>query len=46
LSNFLITKVQEEETEKAIKDLEEIIRHDKLGNAQPHADYGMFSYKL
>ena len=31
---------------QAIEDLEKIIRHDELGDDQPHADYGMFSYEL
>ena len=45
-SNFLITEVQDEETEQAIEDLEKIIRHDELEDDQPHADYGMLSYEL
>jgi len=45
-SDFPITEVQDEETEQAIEDLEEIIRHDELGDDQPHADYCMFSYEL
>jgi len=45
-SDFPITEVQDEETEQAIADLEEIIKRDHLGNDQPHADYGMFSYEL
>ena len=45
-SDFPITEVHDEETEQAIEDLEEIIRHDELGDDQPHADYGMFSYEL
>ena len=45
-SDFPITEVHDEETEQAIADLEEIIKHDELGDDQPHADYGMFSYEL
>jgi len=44
-SDFPITEVQDEETEQAIADLEEIIRRDELGDDQPHADYGMLSYE-
>jgi len=45
-SDFPITEVQDEETEQAIADLEEIIRRDELKYDQPHADYGMLSYEL
>jgi len=45
-SDFPITEVQDEETKQAIEDLKEIIRQDELGDDQPHADYGMFSYEL
>jgi len=45
-SDFPITEVQDEKTEQAIADLEEIIRRDDVGDDQPHAAYGMFSYEL
>jgi len=45
-SDFPIAKVQDEETEQAIANLKKIIRRDDLGDDQPHADYGMFSYEL
>ena len=44
--DFPITKVQDEETEQAIADLEEIIRRDELGDDQRHAKYGMLSHEL
>ena len=45
-SDFPITEVQDEETEQAIAELEEIIRRDELGDDQPHAEYGMLSHEL
>jgi len=45
-SAFPITEIHVEEMEQLITDLEEIIERNELGNNQPHADYGMFSYEL
>jgi len=39
-------EAQDEETEQALADIEGIIRRDELGDDQPHAHYGMFSYEL